>query len=119
MLTLTIPSWYPSICQTVELNFWQIPLDATFTYLGLPLGTTKPSVQDFSPLLSRIERRMSGFSRLLSYDVRLILVNVVLSALPTFYMCSLKIPPRWSNKSTCIENTAFGARGMSTEKVLA
>jgi len=63
-----------------------------FTYLGLPLGTTKPSVQDFSPLLNRIERRMSGFSRPLSYDGRLILVNVVLSALPTFYMCSLKIP---------------------------
>jgi hypothetical protein len=62
-----------------------------FTYLGLLVGTTKPSVQDFSPL-SRIERRMSGFSRLLSYDGRLILVNVVLSALPTFYMCSLKIP---------------------------
>jgi len=69
-----------------------------FTYLGLPLGTTKPSVQDFSPLLNRIERRMSGFSRLLSYDGRLILVNAVLSALPTFYMCSLKIPPKWSNK---------------------
>ena len=65
-----------------------------FTYLGLPLGTTKPSVQDFSPLLNRIERKMSGFSRLLSYDGRLILVNAILSALPTFYMCSLKIPPQ-------------------------
>ena len=31
-----------------------------FTYLGLPLGTTKPSVQDFTPLLSRIEGRLSG-----------------------------------------------------------
>lgn len=65
-----------------------------FTYLGLPLGTTKPSIQEFTPLLNRIERRLSGFSRLLSYDGRLILVNSVMTALPTFYMCSLKLPPQ-------------------------
>jgi hypothetical protein len=53
-----------------------------FTYLGLPLGTTKPTIQDFTTLLNRIERRLSGFSRLLSYDGRLILVNLVLTALP-------------------------------------
>jgi hypothetical protein len=65
-----------------------------FTYLGLPLGTTKPTIQDFSPLLTRIERRLSGISKFLSYDGRLIMVNSVLSALPTFYMCSLKLPPQ-------------------------
>lgn len=64
-----------------------------FTYLGLPLGTTKPSIQEFSPLLTRIERRLSGISKFLPYDGRLIMVNSVLSALPNFYMCSLKIPP--------------------------
>lgn len=31
---------------------------------------------------------------MLSYNGRLILVNSVFSALPTFYMCSLKIPPQ-------------------------
>ena len=31
-----------------------------FTYLGLPLGTTKPSILDFSPLVTKIERRLSG-----------------------------------------------------------
>lgn len=65
-----------------------------FTYLGLPLGTTKPSLQEFSPLLTRIERRLTGISKFLSYHGRLILVNSVLSALPTFYMCSLKLPPQ-------------------------
>jgi hypothetical protein len=63
-----------------------------FTYLGLPLGTTRPSVQDFLPLLNRIERRMMGISSLLSYAGRLIMVNSVLSALPTFYLGTLKIP---------------------------
>lgn len=65
-----------------------------FTYLGLPLGTTKPTIQEYSPLLNRIEKRLSGVSKFLSYHGRLILVNSVFSALPTFYMCGLKIPPQ-------------------------
>jgi hypothetical protein len=31
-----------------------------FTYLGLPMGTTKPKVEHFSPLVSKIERRNLG-----------------------------------------------------------
>jgi hypothetical protein len=65
-----------------------------FTYLGLPLGTTRPNVLEFAPLVCRIERRLAGISKFLSYNGRLILVNSVLSTLPTFYMCSLKIPPQ-------------------------
>jgi len=64
-----------------------------FTYLGLPLSLTKPNLQELTHLVSKIERRLTGISRLLSYNGRLILVNSVFSALPTFYMCSLKIPP--------------------------
>ena len=62
-----------------------------FTYLGLPLGITKPTLQEFTPLLTKIEKRLCGVSKHRSYDGRLILVNSVFSALPTFYMCSLKI----------------------------
>jgi hypothetical protein len=39
-----------------------------------------------------MERRLSGFCRFLSYHGRLILVNLVLSALPTYFMCTLSIP---------------------------
>jgi hypothetical protein len=63
-----------------------------FTYLGLPLGTTRPSVQDFLPLISRIERRLMGLNTFLSYAGRLVLMNSVLSSLPTFYLCTLKLP---------------------------
>jgi hypothetical protein len=65
-----------------------------FTYLELPLGTTKPTIQEYSPLLNKIKRRLSGVSNFLSYNGRLILINSVFSALPTFYMCSLKLPPQ-------------------------
>jgi len=64
-----------------------------FTYLGLPLGTTKPSITEFAPLITKMERRLTGISKFLSYNGRLILVNSVFSALPTFYMCTIKLPP--------------------------
>jgi len=89
-----------------------------FTYLGLPLGTTKPSVQDFCPLLNRIERRLSGFNRLLSYDGRLILVNAAL-LYPHSICAASKSLHRWLDKLICIGNTAFGARGISKEKAPA
>jgi hypothetical protein len=63
-----------------------------FTLLGLPLGTTRPKVEDYLPLLNRIDSRMMGFNTMLSYDGRLILVNSVLSSLPTFYLSTFKIP---------------------------
>jgi hypothetical protein len=63
-----------------------------FTYLGLPLETTKPLVKDFEPLICRIERRLSASSQFLTYAGRLQLLNPVISTLPTYFMCSLKLP---------------------------
>jgi hypothetical protein len=63
-----------------------------FTYLGLPLGTTKPSVQDFLPVFSRIEKRIMRIASFISYSGQLMLVTLVLSALPTYYMCILEPP---------------------------
>jgi hypothetical protein len=62
-----------------------------FTYLGLPLGTTKPVIQDYMPLLLRIEKRLMGIATFASYAGRLMLVNSVLLALPTYYMCVLHL----------------------------
>jgi hypothetical protein len=63
-----------------------------FTYLGLPLGLTKPSVADFWPLVSKCERRLVAFSSFLSEAGRLELTNSVLTALPTFAMCTFQLP---------------------------
>jgi hypothetical protein len=38
------------------------------TYLGLLLGTTKPMVQDFLPVLSRIEKRIMGIASFTLYS---------------------------------------------------
>ena len=39
-----------------------------FTYLGLPMGTTKPRMEDLTPMMDKVERRLSVCSSLLSYS---------------------------------------------------
>lgn len=63
-----------------------------FIYLGLPLGISRPKNQDFLPLVNKCERRLVGFSSFLNLAGRLQLTNAVLSALPTFFMCTLALP---------------------------
>jgi hypothetical protein len=63
-----------------------------FTYLGLPLSLTKPSVAHFWPLVSKCERRLVNFSSFLTEAGRLQLVNAVLTSLPTFTMCTFLLP---------------------------
>ena len=63
-----------------------------FPYLGLPMGTTKPRMEDLTPLMDRVERRLSAFSTFLSYSGRLQMINFVLTPTVTYAMCSLKLP---------------------------
>jgi hypothetical protein len=51
-----------------------------FTYLGLPLWTTKPKVVDFLPLVSKCERDVISISTFLSQVGRLQMTNAVFSA---------------------------------------
>ena len=37
-----------------------------FTYLELPMGTTKPRIQDLMPLVDRVERRLTASSSMLN-----------------------------------------------------
>jgi hypothetical protein len=76
------------LSRTLNCQIGEMP----FTYLGLPLGLAKPRKQHFLPLIQRIEKRLSCSSNFLSQAGRLVLVNSVFSALPTFFMCTLKIP---------------------------
>jgi hypothetical protein len=78
-----------------------------FTYLGLPLGTTRPTVDEYMPLLNWIEKRMMGISSLLTYAGRLIMVNSGLSKC-RFLSCI---------KLINIENTIFGTGEILIGKV--
>lgn len=63
-----------------------------FTYLGLPLETTRPTVRDLMPLVDRIKRRLTTTAIWLSYGERLQLINSALSSTLSFVMCVLKVP---------------------------
>jgi hypothetical protein len=75
------------ILQTLQCQKGSLP----FTYLGLPLSTTKPAKEFFMPILQSAQRRLSACSMYLSYGDKLRLVNSVLSSLPTFYMSTLRL----------------------------
>jgi hypothetical protein len=64
-----------------------------FTYLGLPLGTTKPKIQDLTPIVTRLERKLTSISCFLSQGARLQLVDSTLSSMSIYFLCSLEIPP--------------------------
>jgi hypothetical protein len=62
-----------------------------FTYLGLPMGTIKPKVAHFAPLMNKVERQLTSTCSLLTQVGKLQLVNSVLSSLPTYSMCSVAV----------------------------
>jgi hypothetical protein len=54
-------------------------------------STTRPSMADLMPLVSRLDKKLSGISSLMSYTGRLNLLNAVINSLPIYAMCSLKV----------------------------
>jgi hypothetical protein len=60
-----------------------------FTYLGLPLGTARPKIQHLTPIVTRLERKLTSISSFLSQGARLQLVDSALSSMSTFFLCSL------------------------------
>jgi hypothetical protein len=62
-----------------------------FTNLGFHMGTTKPKVDNFLPIMNKIERRLSTITTWLTMVGRLTVINSTLSTLPTYTMCTLKL----------------------------
>ncbi|XP_073363092.1 uncharacterized protein [Aegilops tauschii subsp. strangulata] len=65
-----------------------------FTYLGLPMGTARPTVADLMPLVSSVERKLSTAASLLDLGSKLTLVNSVITSLAIYVMCSIRLPPK-------------------------
>jgi hypothetical protein len=63
-----------------------------FTYLGLPLGTTRPTISDLSPIVCRLERKLTSISSFLSQGARLQLITSTLASMPLHFLCTLHLP---------------------------
>jgi hypothetical protein len=62
-----------------------------FTYLGLPLGTSKPGLGQFMPLMPKIDKRLTCTSMFLSQARKLEMVNSMFSSSAIFYTATLKL----------------------------
>lgn len=63
-----------------------------FTYLGIPMGTKKPCFEDLTPIMDRVERRLSACSSLLSYSGRLEMVKSAIMPITTYDSCVIELP---------------------------
>ena len=79
-----------NLAAAFQCSIGQMP----FTYLGLPMGTTKPTVLDLMPLVDRIERKLSANFMMMAYSGRVTLINSLLTSIAMFTMCSIKVPPK-------------------------
>ena len=65
-----------------------------FTYLGLPMGTTRPSVLDLMPVVHAVERKTSTALSLMSSGAKLTLVNSIVTSMLIYAMCTIKLHPK-------------------------
>ena len=71
------------------------PSALSVTYLELPLHLKKAAFNDWAPVLDKITAKLESWkATTLSRGGRLILVNSVLSAIPTYYLSVLHLPKR-------------------------
>ena len=70
-----------------------------FTYLGLPLSNKAFHKSTYLPLIHRLNSKLAGWAAAhLSVAGRIVLLNAVLSSLPTYYMTVMRLP-QWVIKA--------------------
>jgi hypothetical protein len=55
------------------------------------MGTTKPKVEDFSPMVNKVERRISATVSWFSMAGRATMVDSAVSSIPIYAMCSVRM----------------------------
>ena len=63
-----------------------------FTYLGLPLGIYKPTVEQCLPIVNRIAKRIASISTFMTQAGNVLLVKSMLASLAVYFMFCLDIP---------------------------
>jgi hypothetical protein len=88
------------ILNQLALNFGCQVGRMTFTYLGLPLGTTRPTIAELSPMVCRLKRKLtssSNFFYLKEQDYSL--SCSALASMPLHFLCTLQLPPGLTKQS--------------------
>lgn len=88
-----------------------------FTYLWMPMGTTKPRMDDLTPLMDRVERWLNACSNFLSYSGRLEMIKYVITPIVTYAMCSLKLTIGVIKTLIGSESNVYGVAMIKPKKV--
>lgn len=76
-------------------QLWQrLVCSMPFTYLGLPMGTTRPTVTDLMPIVKGAEHKLSSSLCVLNQGRKLTLLNSLITSLMIYLICTLKFPPK-------------------------
>lgn len=89
LVTMGTQASHQQLARVLECKLATLP----FIYLGLPLSNKKLSKCAYLPLIQRMNKRLSGWeAKHLSIASRIVLINSMLSSLPTYFMSCLKLP---------------------------
>jgi hypothetical protein len=79
-----------------------------FTYLTLPMGTIKPKVEDYTPMINKIERRITVTTTWLTIVGRTTLVDTTISYVQSTPCATSRCMLQTSTQLTNLENLAYG-----------
>lgn len=65
-----------------------------FTYLGMPMGTTWPTIIELMPIVECTERKLSSSLCTLDHGSKLTLLNSLITSMMIYPMCTIKFPPK-------------------------
>lgn len=69
------------------------------TYLGLPIHWKKLCVKDWDPLVERLQSQLDNWKEgAVYFGVNLVMLNAVLSAIPTYWLSLYKLPVKVRKK---------------------
>jgi hypothetical protein len=55
------------------------------------MGTTRPKIEDLTPMIYKVDKRLSGLSNMMSYSARLVTIKAVIATMPNHAMCAMKV----------------------------
>jgi len=89
------------------------------SYLGLPISSSKINKSLWSPLIDRMQRRLSGWKgKLISFGGRITMINALVAAIPMYFLSSYSLDG-WKEKSAPLGETFFRAVHKQTKRLFA
>ena len=94
------------------------PLQFPFIYLGMPIGVNPRRKVVWEPLIRKLEAKLNKWNqRSLSMAGRITLINVVLTALPLFYMSFFRAPTAIIKRLTAIQRQFLWGGNLEGKKI--